>query len=68
MAGGQPLPHDQERTLTIAQAVERTGLSHDTLRYYEKAGLIERVGRTKVFAERGLLPVGRQPPTSAEPL
>jgi len=44
MNGGQPLP--QEPTLTIAQVVERTGLSHDTLRYYEKAGLIERVGRT----------------------
>lgn len=32
--------------MTIAQVAERTGLSHDTLRYYEKAGLIERVGRT----------------------
>ncbi|MFJ9965714.1 MerR family transcriptional regulator [Streptomyces avermitilis] len=46
MTSGQPLPHRREPTLTIAQAVERTGLSHDTLRYYEKAGLIERVGRT----------------------
>ncbi|QIY94783.1 MerR family transcriptional regulator [Streptomyces sp. S1D4-11] len=44
MTGEQPLP--QEPTLTIAQVVERTGLSHDTLRYYEKAGLIQRVGRT----------------------
>ncbi|MEU9283648.1 MerR family transcriptional regulator [Streptomyces sp. NPDC048275] len=44
MASGQPLP--QEPSLTIAQVAERTGLSHDTLRYYEKAGLIERVGRT----------------------
>lgn len=44
MTSGQPLP--QEPTLTIAQVAERTGLSHDTLRYYEKAGLIERVGRT----------------------
>ncbi|WP_329370228.1 MerR family transcriptional regulator [Streptomyces sp. NBC_01483] len=44
MTSEQPLP--QEPTLTIAQVVERTGLSHDTLRYYEKAGLIERVGRT----------------------
>ncbi|MFE2518541.1 MerR family transcriptional regulator [Streptomyces mirabilis] len=44
MASEQPLP--QEPTLTIAQVVERTGLSHDTLRYYEKAGLIQRVGRT----------------------
>ncbi|MFC4327175.1 MerR family transcriptional regulator [Streptomyces andamanensis] len=33
-------------TLTIAQVAERTGLSHDTLRYYERAGLIQRVGRT----------------------
>jgi len=33
-------------TLTIAEVAERTGLSTDTLRYYEKAGLIEPVGRT----------------------
>ncbi|WP_406328649.1 MerR family transcriptional regulator [Streptomyces sp. NBC_00203] len=46
MTSGQPHPHSQEPTLTIAQVVEHTGLSHDTLRYYEKAGLIERVGRT----------------------
>ncbi|GHI09019.1 hypothetical protein Scel_73400 [Streptomyces cellostaticus] len=32
--------------MTIAQVAERTGLTHDTLRYYEKAGLIERIGRT----------------------
>ncbi|WP_206686043.1 MerR family transcriptional regulator [Kribbella qitaiheensis] len=36
---------DEPPTLTIAQVAERTGLSADTLRYYEKAGLIERVGR-----------------------
>jgi DNA-binding transcriptional MerR regulator len=35
-----------ELTLTIAEVSEVTGLSADTLRYYEKAGLIERVGRT----------------------
>ncbi|MET8447572.1 MerR family transcriptional regulator [Streptomyces sp. NPDC005209] len=46
MTDGQPLRQDGETSLTIAQVVERTGLSHDTLRYYEKAGLIERVGRT----------------------
>ncbi|MEU6094795.1 MerR family transcriptional regulator [Streptomyces sp. NPDC047079] len=46
MTSGQPLPPGREPTLTIAQVAERTGLSHDTLRYYEKAGLIERVGRT----------------------
>ncbi|MFJ9375371.1 MerR family transcriptional regulator [Streptomyces sp. NPDC101455] len=49
MSSGQPLNPlhgDREPTLTIAQVAERTGLSHDTLRYYEKAGLIERVGRT----------------------
>ncbi|MFI5686267.1 MerR family transcriptional regulator [Streptomyces sp. NPDC051636] len=46
MTGGQPFPQDRETSLTIAQVAERTGLSHDTLRYYEKAGLIERVGRT----------------------
>ncbi|MEV1007264.1 MerR family transcriptional regulator [Streptomyces sp. NPDC049881] len=36
----------RESALTIAQVAERTGLSHDTLRYYERAGLIEPVGRT----------------------
>ncbi|MFE0523046.1 MerR family transcriptional regulator [Streptomyces sp. NPDC058954] len=46
MTSGHPLPRDPEPTLTIAEVAERTGLSHDTLRYYEKAGLIERVGRT----------------------
>ncbi|GHK03142.1 MerR family transcriptional regulator [Streptomyces sp. NPDC003753] len=46
MTSGQPLPPDRQPTLTIAQVAERTGLSHDTLRYYERAGLIERVGRT----------------------
>ncbi|MFG2308220.1 MerR family DNA-binding transcriptional regulator [Streptomyces sp. NPDC048566] len=30
----------------MARVVARTGLSHDTLRSCEKAGLIERVGRT----------------------
>ncbi|MEU6481867.1 MerR family transcriptional regulator [Streptomyces sp. NPDC047017] len=46
MTSGQPLRQGGETTLTIAQVAERTGLTHDTLRYYEKAGLIERVGRT----------------------
>jgi DNA-binding transcriptional MerR regulator len=36
---------DQER-LTIAEVVGRTGLSTDTLRYYERVGLIAPVGRT----------------------
>jgi DNA-binding transcriptional MerR regulator len=46
MTSGEPLAPEQEPSLTIAQVAERTGLTHDTLRYYEKAGLIERVGRT----------------------
>ncbi|MEW2295324.1 MerR family transcriptional regulator [Streptomyces sp. NPDC006743] len=46
MTSGQPLPRGRGTTLTIAQVAERTGLTHDTLRYYERAGLIERVGRT----------------------
>jgi len=46
MTSGHPLPQDREPALTIAEVAERTGLTHDTLRYYEKAGLIERVGRT----------------------
>lgn len=35
-----------ERGLSIADVAERTGLSRDTLRYYEKAGLIGRVDRS----------------------
>ncbi|MFC9091981.1 MerR family transcriptional regulator [Streptomyces sp. NPDC057072] len=46
MTSAEPAVPDGEPTLTIAQVAERTGLTHDTLRYYEKAGLIERVGRT----------------------
>nr|BFD85838.1 hypothetical protein StreXyl84_52390 [Streptomyces sp. Xyl84] len=46
MTSGQPLLRGRGTTLTIAQVAERTGLTHDTLRYYERAGLIERVGRT----------------------
>ena len=34
------------QTLTISEVSDQTGLSPDTLRYYEKAGLIEHVGRT----------------------
>jgi DNA-binding transcriptional MerR regulator len=43
MASTQPLP---AVTLTITDVAERTGLSPDTLRYYEKAGLISPVGRS----------------------
>lgn len=43
MASTQPLP---AATLTITEVAERTGLSPDTLRYYEKAGLISPVGRS----------------------
>lgn len=32
--------------LPIAEVAERTGLSRDTLRYYEKAGLVEAVDRS----------------------
>jgi len=35
-----------ETTLTIQQVAERTGLSIDTLRYYERIGLLEPVART----------------------
>ena len=34
-----------ERALSIAEAAEVTGLSAHTLRYYERAGLLEAVGR-----------------------
>jgi DNA-binding transcriptional MerR regulator len=43
MTSAQPLP---EETLTITEVAARSGLSTDTLRYYEKAGLIDRVGRS----------------------
>lgn len=43
MASTQPL---SAVTLTITDVAERTGLSPDTLRYYEKAGLISPVGRS----------------------
>jgi DNA-binding transcriptional MerR regulator len=37
---------DEDETLPIAEVTRRTGLSADTLRYYDKAGLIEGVRRT----------------------
>jgi len=36
-----------ETELTIQEAAKRTGLSIDTLRYYERIGLLEPVGRTQ---------------------
>jgi DNA-binding transcriptional MerR regulator len=45
MTSGNPFPQMVE-TLTITEVSERTRLSPDTLRYYEKAGLIDRVGRS----------------------
>lgn len=39
-------PTPRETTLSIAQVAELTGLSPDTLRYYERAGLIQRIVRT----------------------
>src|SRR5688500_730206 len=35
-----PVAALDEPTLSIAQVVDRTGVSHDTLRYYEKEGLL----------------------------
>ena len=43
MTNAEPLAAE---TLTITEVAERTGLSPDTLRYYEKAGLISPVGRS----------------------
>ncbi|PSL00099.1 DNA-binding transcriptional MerR regulator [Murinocardiopsis flavida] len=44
--------------LTIGETAERTGLSADTLRYYERIGLISPVGRSsagyRVFGEEDL--------------
>jgi DNA-binding transcriptional MerR regulator len=36
-----------ETGLTIQQVAKRTGLSIDTLRYYERIGLLETVGRAQ---------------------
>jgi DNA-binding transcriptional MerR regulator len=38
------MPH---RDLTIGEAAERTGLSLDTLRYYERTGLLPPIARHK---------------------
>jgi DNA-binding transcriptional MerR regulator len=38
--------HGRQASLSIAEVSERTGLSSDTLRYYEKAGLIDAVRRS----------------------
>lgn len=45
MAKRNSLVQDRQ-ILTISEVSDQTGLSVDTLRYYEKAGLIEHVGRT----------------------
>jgi DNA-binding transcriptional MerR regulator len=36
-----------ETTLTIKQVAQHTGLSIDTLRYYERIGLLEPIGRAR---------------------
>jgi len=38
--------------LPIAEVAQQTGLSRDTLRYYEKAGLIEAVNRSSAGQRR----------------
>jgi DNA-binding transcriptional MerR regulator len=48
MARTAPEPIEQaaiEEGLTVQQTVERTGLSEHTLRYYERAGLLQQVRR-----------------------
>ncbi len=46
------------RYFSIGDVARRTGLSHDTLRYYERIGLLPRVGRDaggrRVYDERDL--------------
>ncbi|MER5619440.1 MerR family transcriptional regulator [Streptosporangium sp. NPDC002544] len=42
----------QVEALPIAEVARRTGLSADTLRYYEKAGLIDAVRRTPAGVRR----------------
>jgi DNA-binding transcriptional MerR regulator len=43
MTTAEPL---RAQTLSISEVSARTGLSSDTLRYYEKAGLVRPVGRS----------------------
>jgi DNA-binding transcriptional MerR regulator len=45
-ADGRDQRPGPDRGLPIGQVAERTGLSKDTLRYYEKAGLIEAIDRS----------------------
>ena len=39
--------YEMETELTIKQVAQQTGLSIDTLRYYERIGLLEPIGRAK---------------------
>ena len=49
-------------TITPAEAAERTGLTLDTLRYYEREGLVGPVGRSpgghRAYSEDDLFWVG----------
>lgn len=40
-----PAELEQTATLSIAEAADRTGLTAHTLRYYERVGLLDGVGR-----------------------
>jgi DNA-binding transcriptional MerR regulator len=46
------------QTFTPAQVVEHSGFSHDTLRYYERIGLLHGIARTtggqRIFTENDL--------------
>jgi DNA-binding transcriptional MerR regulator len=54
--------HQVRRTLTITQASAETRLSAHTLRYYERAGLVPKVGRTRAghraYTEEDLARIG----------
>ena len=41
-----PEKENKTQTYRISEVAEITGLSADTLRYYEKTGLLKKVGRT----------------------
>lgn len=47
-----------QETYTIAEVAERTGLSKDTLRYYEKIGLLASpargTGRSRLYGEEDI--------------
>ncbi|WP_435924621.1 MerR family transcriptional regulator [Paenibacillus sp. DYY-L-2] len=49
---------EEEQTFTIKQAAEQTGMTEDTIRYYEKIGLLPRAERKdnghRIYRQEGI--------------